>query len=253
MGIDLLTAMLGFSLCSAVLQAQTVSAERITRLIDDLDSARFAIREQAARDLFALEERAVEPLKKALSEKRSLEFDLRARRLLRKLAIYEPGGGEVVNGLRLRLTMDRDSLRQSQVLHLTTMIANLSPQPMRICMGPTPIFNEWENGGKLQRLEGEKAVEPRWHVALNVTGPVAFQTLAPKSFFEFKTRVVFLLRQRGDAFLGFGYTTFDVPQEGVAALRLCYQMPVNTSGAKGEPPVWTGTAHSNTVQIKLVR
>jgi hypothetical protein len=62
-----------------------VDLERIERLIADLDDGRFAVREQATRELEALADRAAPALQKALAGKPSLEMRRRLRVLLDRL------------------------------------------------------------------------------------------------------------------------------------------------------------------------
>src|SRR5262245_35125228 len=101
---------------------------RIEKLIADLDSPRFPPRERAMRELVALEQAALGPLKKALRSPPSAEFECRARAILRTLAIYEPGG-EVVGGLKLRLTADRTAVKAGETVTFTTTLCNMTDRP----------------------------------------------------------------------------------------------------------------------------
>jgi HEAT repeat protein len=65
-------------------------AARIARLIADLDHARFAVREQAARALLDVGEQAVDPLREARAGKVSAEQAERIDGLLGKLAGPKP-------------------------------------------------------------------------------------------------------------------------------------------------------------------
>jgi WD40 repeat protein len=76
--------------------------KRIARLIEDLDSDKFAVRERASQELEQLGAGAVPSLKRALEGKPSLEVRSRATKLLNKLA---PQGG--VGGITDDLLMHR--------------------------------------------------------------------------------------------------------------------------------------------------
>src|SRR5262249_34454070 len=65
--------------------AEPVDTRRIERLIADLDDERFAVREQATRELEALAERAAPAMRKALAGKPSLEARRRLVALLDRL------------------------------------------------------------------------------------------------------------------------------------------------------------------------
>jgi len=71
----------------------------ITRLIADLDSARFADREKALEELDRLGELAGPALRKLLQSRPSLEARKRAEQLLQKLEAATPSG-ERLRGLR---------------------------------------------------------------------------------------------------------------------------------------------------------
>src|SRR4051812_32875039 len=89
--------------CGTWLPGQQAATPAVDRLVRDLDSDDFAVRDEAGRTLLGMQERALEPLKKALAKPSSVEFSRRAESLLKQLAIYGPGG-DVVAGLKVRLT-----------------------------------------------------------------------------------------------------------------------------------------------------
>jgi hypothetical protein len=74
---------------------QPVDPERIARLLGDLDSDEFTLREKATRELEQLGAAAEPALRKALAENPSLELRRRMERLLERLA------AEHIRGLRV--------------------------------------------------------------------------------------------------------------------------------------------------------
>jgi WD40 repeat protein len=64
--------------------APPADAARLARLIADLDSKRFAVRQRAAQDLEDLDDLAEPALRRALEDNRSLEFRRRVEDILRK-------------------------------------------------------------------------------------------------------------------------------------------------------------------------
>ncbi|HEV3262566.1 MAG TPA: sigma-70 family RNA polymerase sigma factor [Gemmataceae bacterium] len=76
-----------------LLTPTTVDAEKVARLIADLDSARFAVREQATAALAKLGEGAAPALRRVLAGKPSAEVRRRAQQLLDRLqGIMSPAG-----------------------------------------------------------------------------------------------------------------------------------------------------------------
>jgi WD40 repeat protein len=76
-----------------------VEPERLRRLVSDLSSERFAVRERAARELESLREQAEPILREALKGKPTLELRRRVERLLKKLKEPIPSP-EVLRELR---------------------------------------------------------------------------------------------------------------------------------------------------------
>jgi HEAT repeat protein len=75
-------------------------AERIARLIADLDADDFKVRESAASDLAALGELATEALQRALDDPPSEEVRQRAEQILRSTSPISPVSGEPLRALR---------------------------------------------------------------------------------------------------------------------------------------------------------
>jgi len=81
----------------------TPTSAAVARWIADLDSTHFKTRERASKELLALKEAALEPLKDALrNTKRTLEQRRRIERLLSEVRVYGREG-EPYKGLRLVL------------------------------------------------------------------------------------------------------------------------------------------------------
>jgi RNA polymerase sigma factor (sigma-70 family) len=87
--------------------ATAVDAEKITRLIEDLESERFPVRANAEAELTKLEDLAEPALRRALEGKpRSLELRRRIERLLERLEV------PIVSGQRLRVLRAVEVLEQ---------------------------------------------------------------------------------------------------------------------------------------------
>lgn len=56
------------------------------------------------------------------------------------------GGGEVVDGLRIRLSLDKQTIRPGETVHVTTTLMNLTDKPMQIEVGYTTSGNYFEAG-----------------------------------------------------------------------------------------------------------
>lgn len=114
--------------------ASEVQDERIARLLKDLDSEKFQARKQAEEELLQLGKPALDPLKRVLASKPSLELATRATRLLEKLAIHEDGG-PVVNGLKVRLSADRAMVKPGDQFKFTTWLCNMTDEDLNLYIG----------------------------------------------------------------------------------------------------------------------
>lgn len=56
------------------------------------------------------------------------------------------GGGEVVDGLRVRLSLDKQAIRPGDTVHITTTLMNLTDKPMQLEVGYTTSGNYFEAG-----------------------------------------------------------------------------------------------------------
>jgi RNA polymerase sigma factor (sigma-70 family) len=118
------TAFLGKQLRSA----KPPDATRIERLIADLDEERFQVREQAARELEALAERAAPALRKALAGKPSLEVKRRLETLRHRL---EGGSLSAETVRQIRAVEALEAIGNAQARRLLDKLA-AGPAEMRL-------------------------------------------------------------------------------------------------------------------------
>lgn len=78
-----------------------VDSVRVTALIKDLDSDRFAVRAQAARELVQLAEGAEPAMRKALTASPTVEVRTRLEQVLEKLAALTPSQLQTLRALRV--------------------------------------------------------------------------------------------------------------------------------------------------------
>jgi hypothetical protein len=247
------------------------TAEQVARLIADLDSSRFVLRERATRELLALKAQAVGPLRKALGQGGSVEFVRRASAILDSLAVYLPGG-EAVNGLKLRLTADRDTVRMGETVKLTTALCNMTDKPLNVYIGYTYCGTYLECGSALHRaapaVKGKELgeVAPQCKVGFCGTGAgPMYVTVPPKGLVTFQTPVTAVEMNGKDAY-ALGKRRFFVLESagGIDAVRMVLTAtPADNvlRGSKGvavrpadeHAPSWTGAVRSNDVQIKVAR
>lgn len=278
----LLTALLlviGLFVAPAMAQqppgVRKVDAAQIDHLIEALDSPRFSERERATRELLALEGDALVPLRKSLTTGRSIEFTRRARAILDALAIYEPGG-EIVNGLKVRLGADRDTVKPGDTVKLTTRLCNMTAKPLNVMVGYTTCGNYFECGSALFRINpvpGKPAAEiaPKCQVGFCGTGagPI-YVTLAPKSVLNYETTATLAQHPGGSTVYTLGAGKyFTIEGTGVTdAVRMVLSITPsanqprparpNLKGSGIRPtdedaPFWHGTIKSNDVQLKLAQ
>jgi hypothetical protein len=243
-------------------------AARIAKLIEALDADEFEERERATRELLALKGAAIEPLRKALAMRRSLELTRRAQRILDALAIHEPGGA-VVNGLKVRLSADRTKVKAGEAVTLTTTLCNMTDTRLNVMVGHTTCGNYFECGLALRRAQpvpGKPAaeVEPKCRVGYCGTGagPI-YVTLPPKSVVRFHTPMTPAPQPNVYALGKLKHFTIEGTREA-GALRMVlsnapgqFPPPPNSKGAGVRPtdenaPFWSGTIRSNDVRLQFV-
>jgi hypothetical protein len=265
--VTILTLSVGGATSQQPPAAAPTNAARIAALIESLDAASFAERERATRDLLALQGAALEPLHKALASGRALEFRRRAQSILNALAIHEPGG-EVVNGLKLRLTADRAAVKPGESIKLTTTLCNMTDRPLNVLVGYTTCGNYLECGSALRcvkpgALQATAEVEPKCQVGFCGTGagPI-YLTVPAKSVVSFETQAV--LGSQPPAYtLGATkyFTVAATPGADVFRMTLSAttghsprpanpnQKGVGVRPADEDAPFWSGTVRSNDVRI----
>jgi hypothetical protein len=249
------------------------AAPDVRKLLDDLDSPRFAVRERATKALLRLREKALAPLKNALAAPRSAEFARRAQAILRQLAIYEPGG-EISNGLKLCLTADRDSVKVGESLKLTTTLCNMTEKPLTVRVGYSYCGNYFERGSTLRLVQPDpkgKELLPQWQVGFCGTGAYPlYVTVPPRSVLAYTTAGA-VLRKDNKTYLGTGaggghhFLLLETPADKLDTLRMALEVtPEENRGLghyrKSNLPVpavtpeacWNGKARSNDVRVRVL-
>jgi hypothetical protein len=245
---------------------RTATPQQIDKWIGDLDHDKFALREEAQRELLRLEARALAPLRLALKKPHSLEFRCRAEKLLTQLAIFAPGG-EVVGGLKLCLALDRDRARRGDTIVFTTTLVNMTDKPMNLEVGYSTCGNYFECGAVLKlRSADDKDQDVKWVVGFCGTGATALlRTLPAKSIVQFQLPAKLLKKDQWLLSLGRSeYTLHCLNEKGMNTFRVVYQQqggpPQRPLGSKVTPDLpalpdaayWGGTVQSNEVTLKIV-
>jgi HEAT repeat protein len=104
-----------------------VDTNRLERLLADLDSDKFAVREQATSELKALAEHAVPALRTALAGNPSLERWRRLEALLQRLESVSLSAETV---RQIRAVEALESIGNSEALQLLCQLAAGSPQTL---------------------------------------------------------------------------------------------------------------------------
>ncbi len=247
--------------------------DRIARLIASLDATQFAQRDQATRELLALEGAAIEPLREALKTKRSLEFTRRVQTILDALAIHEPGG-PVVDGLKVRLIVEGAPAKVGDKARLVTILCNMTDKPLNVMVGYTTCGNYFECGSALRRVAPAKGKDGEIEAKLLVggfcgtgAGPI-YVTLPAKTAVPFETPTKLMHRAPGGATLALGkheYFGIDTaPDSDRVRMVLTVTKGDNTPrpvrpGLKGEgirptdedARFWVGVVRSNEVRLQI--
>ncbi|HZZ81732.1 MAG TPA: hypothetical protein VFE62_24740 [Gemmataceae bacterium] len=250
--------------------APKADAARIAKLIASLDSAKYAERERATAELLTLEGAVLEPLHKAVASAPTVEFARRAQTILDALAIHEPGG-DIVNGLKLRLTVEHASIKLGSTFKLTTHLCNMTAKPLNVRVGYTTCGNYFECGTSLRRLDpaspnGE--AQPKLNIGGfcgTGEGPI-FVTIPARSMLRFDT-VTAAQKAGGRAIFTLGTAKyFNLEGSGADRVRMFLAVTPGENtprparpGLKGtgirpaneDGPYWSGTIRSNEVQIKV--
>jgi hypothetical protein len=273
----LIALSLAFGFAGAESNTSTGPKE-LDRLIDDLDSPSFRVREAASKQLLALEAKAVEPLRRAAAGGKSLELVARAQQLLRKLAIFEPGG-KVVSGLKLVLKADREAVKLGDTLILTTSLCNMTDKDMNVMVALSDLPHNFAGGGALRNVvppAGGKGAAAEMDLHLIESGGLGAEvrlhgihrTVPARSAVMYNTHAT-LMRQNGDlryhladkavAYLKVsdkGEHTLRMvfegmtprPDDPVRGIRLSVPEIIGTGTAR----FWEGTVRSNDVRVRLI-
>jgi hypothetical protein len=251
--------------------APKADAVRIAKLIATLDSASYVERERATAELLALEGAAIAPLHKALATARTVEFARRAQSILDALAIHEPGG-DIVNGLKIRLTAERESVKLGSTFKLTTHLCNMTAKPLNVRVGYTTCGNYFECGTALRRIDAASPGgegEPKCNVGGfcgTGAGPI-FVTVPARTALRFDTATI-AQKFGGRAVFTLGAAKYFNLEGSVGPDRVRMFLTVTPAentprparpGLKGagirpadeDAPFWSGTIRSNQVQIKI--
>lgn len=102
--------------------------------IEQLESDDFDMREKATAFLMKLRKDEIEPLKKAMTEKtekHSKDFMARANRIVD----FIEGGGEIVNGLKIKLAANKDTVKSGDRVMFAATAYNTTNKPMNLVVG----------------------------------------------------------------------------------------------------------------------
>jgi hypothetical protein len=261
------------SLCQQPHPSPKPDPARIANLIKTLDSPRFIERDRATRELVALEEAALEPLHKSLTRGRSVEFVRRAQSILQALEIYEPGG-EMVNGLKVRLTADHATVKSGETVTITTTLCNMTSKPMNVRVGYTTCGNYFECGAILHRTapnpsKGLAEIAANCQVGFcgTGTGPI-FVTLPPKSATKYETPATPIQQPGGKTVYALGVckyfhmesTTGSDEMRMVLSVEPAENTPrpvrpdmkgVGIRPTDEDAPFWHGAVRSNHLKFKV--
>jgi hypothetical protein len=231
----------------------------IAQLVAELDDENFIVREQATRMLLARGPEALAPLKDVLEKTTSPEVRARARHVLQMLSIHD-GGGEVINGLKIRLHADTDKVRPGTKVRLTTTLCNVSDRDLNVQVGYSTCGNYFDCGANLRALDSAgKETKVTWRVDVcgNLGGPI-FATVPARGTLEYTS--VVQLQTEDDVLVYAGkYVGVVAPRGGVH--RLCMvlsaaagqgNLPAAVQPANPKAGYWTGDARSNLIELEVV-
>jgi hypothetical protein len=238
----------------------------IDKWIANLDSKDFETRQRATRDVLALKEAALEPLKRALRlPKKDLVFKARVEKLLGQLALFEREG-PAVNGLRIFLLASNDTLRLGEEMILITTLVNVSTKDLFIPVVSRPSGNDFTLAINLHcllltdQLQGSIAKQQARPVPQIIRLPA-------KDSIEFRTAVTLgrSATRAGDKtglVLALGEGFLELPTSESHRLRIIHTGPMierdvlrklvrNRQGFKGFNGLWCGTVRSNDVVVSV--
>jgi hypothetical protein len=246
---------------------QSSKDDRIARLIRQLESDSFRLREQASHELIQLGVPAYAPLKKALAAKPSLELTRRIEDILWCVEV-DAESAPAVNGLRLFLKADRQKVKPGETVTFTTRLCNRTDSDLNIQVGYSYCGNYFEQGFTFRRLDlPHREVESQCHAGFCGTGAYPlFVTVSARSVIEYATKARFGVHEHCPMGYQMGYNTLESPDGWLHRIRVHHAMqPGQTaeSGRRGEgsdgrpanphAPYWSGSIYSNEVRIEAQR
>lgn len=234
----------------------------VDKWVANLESKDFETRQRATRDLLALKEGALEPLKKALRPNKDLVFKARVEKLLNQLALFEREG-PAVNGLRMLLLASNDTLRVGEDMVLVTTLVNVSNKGLLIPVGLRNSGDDLTLALNLHCLLGTDQLQGS--IAKQKARPVPrIIRLPAKDFMEIRT-VVTLGRSptrtgaKVGLVLGFGEGFLELPAAGSHRLRIIHTAPTIDPDVLRRlvrtrqefNGLWSGTVRSNDVVVSV--
>ena len=122
----------------------------VEKLIAQLDNDDFETRESAFKKLVEIGAPAVPAMRKALEEsKEKVDLASKARRFL---DLFD-GGGETVNGLKITLKADKETVQAGEALTFTALLANMTDKPLKVYVGSSNSGVAFEIGAAIHSLE----------------------------------------------------------------------------------------------------
>jgi len=284
-GVALLTSC--FVVFSIDEQQARIKQHRVAWLIAKLESNEPRWQEWAADRLVEIGLPALQSLRAALADEQLAGYRERFQEVINRLAIYEPGAGELVNGLQLRLAADADAIRPGESVTFTTTVCNLEDEPMLLPARQLAFFADGhafrrvpETSGRAGDLELQPLADvPSAINALVLRRRMYFYRVSENDSIPARssrpfTMIAHLREENGRCFFQFGddkTRRLEVPAGGVARFRMAFknedaeQMVIVWSGSSGarispsggriaekEPGRWTGTARSNDVLLRIL-
>jgi hypothetical protein len=251
-------------------QQERFQQTRIAWLITKLDDNEPLWREWATEKLVASGLPALAPVRAALAEDFPPARPDGFHEVINRLAIYEPGGGEYTNGLKLHLQADADAIRPGDMVTFTTRLCNLEDEPLLFSSRQLAFFQD----GRAFRRVPEPCAEgnnlelaPLTELPQVVGGMMMIRrriyyirvpqtdSIPARSSLPF-TMTAHLIQENGQRYFQFGddkTRRLEVPASGVARFRMVYTTEATEGDLAGDHfVVWTGTARSNDVLIRIL-
>jgi hypothetical protein len=235
----------------------SVEPAKAKALIKDLDSAQFKTRELARKELLALGEAALDPLKDALREPNGeLLFRRRVERVLDDLKDYERDG-ETVYGLRLSLIASSDTLKIGDQMTLITTLTNEGKFPLFVRIGwqfPGSYFVQGDSLHSMtDRLQVPDCPKP------DPKRKLVTKVLSPGTNIAFTSYVACHPVSMAKVHLKSGIegSFLDVRANSTVRLRMVYSVEADEKlqdafGRQRSTLLWSGSVRSNDVEVRLV-